>query len=50
MSFEDFFQPEIVLWSGVEWSGAGLSLAKFDSFPHVLTNFKCETVEIAIMI
>ena len=40
MSFEDFFQAEILLWSGVEWSGAGLSLAKFDSFPHVLTNFQ----------
>ena len=38
MSFEDFFQAEILLWSGVEWSGAGLSLAKLHSFPHVLTN------------
>ena len=35
MSFEDFFQAEILLWSG-----AGLSLAKFDSLPHVLTNFQ----------
>ena len=24
----------------MEWSGTGLSLAKFDSFPHVLTNFQ----------
>ena len=45
MSFKHFFQAEIVLWSGVEWSGVewsgtGLSLAKFDSFPHVLTKLK----------
>ena len=24
----------------MEWSGTGLSLAKFDSFPHVLTKLK----------
>ena len=34
MSFEDFFQAEIL-----SWSAACLQLAKFDSFPHECTNF-----------
>ena len=36
MSFKDFFQAEILLGSGVE---PVYTLGKFDSFPHVLTNF-----------